>query len=297
MLKIKSPYHLDEVAIVRESIFKELLRQRATEINLNFQINPYLQRLLSLHVKVEEIKQSLLDIEVHLAAFALHEIDIEISKFKNTRIVVPCICSSKSIRHFAQCVYEYCLFNEEYWDGFDMRTINKYKYKEKFFNMQNNNICPYCNIKKDSELETFEIDHLLPSSKYPLLYLFEMNLIPICSTCNSVSRGKGYNTINTYVNLTKIEIGGKIEYTFDMNDGAVKLNSTDKDVMKFIKLIKLPTRYKRDSIKREVLRLVNKIKDDLKANAKSKILLDKQDEHYFLRKEIYKQLKINKTNA
>jgi len=44
-------------------------------------------------------------------------------------------------------------------------------------------VCPYC----DGDLGSPEVDHFYPKSKFPQLSCHPLNLIPVCSTCNSRS--------------------------------------------------------------------------------------------------------------
>lgn len=51
------------------------------------------------------------------------------------------------------------------------------------FLQENNNlsVCPFC----DGDLGSAQVDHFFPKAKFPFLACHPLNLVPICSTCNS----------------------------------------------------------------------------------------------------------------
>lgn len=64
------------------------------------------------------------------------------------------------------------------------RLINKNnkgrKYYDKILSSAPNGLCPLCNQRNATTL-----DHYLPKSKYPLLSIVPLNLVPACKDCNT----------------------------------------------------------------------------------------------------------------
>lgn len=56
--------------------------------------------------------------------------------------------------------------------------------------------CPYCGFGEISE-----IDHFLPSSRYPEFSIFTYNLVPACHRCNNLKRTVGGVSFHPYYDL------------------------------------------------------------------------------------------------
>jgi 5-methylcytosine-specific restriction endonuclease McrA len=68
-------------------------------------------------------------------------------------------------------------------------------------------VCPYCNrnfIFNSTKKRTSHFDHFFPESKYPFLAMSFYNLVPSCSTCNTL-KGKesiDYNPYSKQINIS-----------------------------------------------------------------------------------------------
>lgn len=76
-------------------------------------------------------------------------------------------------------------------DGYDGRSVEVKRLLERMrqsLSAEHLDLCPYCSLDT-----TAQIDHYLPSSKYPEFALYGPNLLPICPVCN---QSKGTSVVD-----------------------------------------------------------------------------------------------------
>ncbi|WP_162845456.1 HNH endonuclease [Labilibaculum antarcticum] len=248
-----------------------------------------MERILALRVKKEFLIQLVSLISKKDARRGLRVSAVQNGRIHQNIFSVNKFQVSVSVTNLAEFIYDNILFYPTYWKEIDESGFSKMKLKEQLFKNQGNCICPYCDSDEDLTLLNFEIDHLLPKSEFPMLYLNEKNLFPCCQACNNQHYGKGNRFLNQYYNLYKTEIGLKVH--FDLKK-ELKISGLDNVSNDFIKLIQLETRHNKELFANKVQKLAKKIRKDLKINIKNRTYLDYEAPHYYLIKELYEKYSI-----
>lgn len=137
------------------------------------------------------------------------------------------------------------LFNDQ---SIWMAIGNKSFSKQIFISNFNLKVCPYCNIENISRSRNYKIDHFLPKSKFPLLSMYYLNLIPICEACNSFDQGKGNNFIFPIQNQFYKEIGNLIDFNYNFLNETIQLSASKKEIANFITLLQLENAYKANNL-------------------------------------------------
>jgi len=284
MRKIKITEAYSKIFNIRIYVFENILSQIANGDDLNYEANKYLSRIKSLHVKKRELANLILEVTQEDAKNGLRISRLQDAEIKNDIFSVSTYPVSDEVKKLVKYIYENILFYSNYWNTLGEGEFSKMEFKRAFFGSQKNAICPYCDSFEDLELLSFEIDHLLPKSDFPLLYINEMNLIPCCVTCNHQHYGKGNRWNKKYYNLFKIILGLKIKFKFEPTLEIAGIDDISED---FVKLIKLESRYNNGTFPNEIARLKKKVFKDLKKQKTNRTFLDEQAPRYFLIKEIY----------
>lgn len=286
MRRIKSTEIYNQIRVIKVNVFENILSQIVAEKKIDYDTNKYLKRIKSLK-SYEKINALTSKISPKVANKGLLIIQEQNKKIKKNIICVSEHRSSKRINELAEYIYNNVLFSKTYWNGMNSVIFSKMTFKKKFFNAQKNAVCPYCDSFEDFSLLSFEIDHLLPRSNFPLLYINEMNLLPCCKTCNHQHYGKGNRWNKKYYNMFKNTIGLKV--TFKFKDG-LEIKGKDKISEDFLKLIKIVPRLNTVTFKNKIHLIKNKALKDIKNKKTNRTFIDKNAPNYFLTKEIYNYL-------
>lgn len=284
MRQIKATQAYSKISNIRIHVFENILSQIITESAINYDANKYLERIKSLSTKKISLTNLISKISLEDARSGLRTCNLQNREIRNNIFSVSKYPVSNEIKNLVEFIYEDILFYPTYWNGLDEGGFSKMIFKKIFFTAQQNAVCPYCDSAEDLSLLTFEIDHLLPKSDFPLLYINEMNLFPCCPTCNHQHYGKGNRWNEEYYDLFKIILGSKIKFLFEPN---LKITGTDDISENFLQLIKLETRHNDDTFSNKISTYKKKIFKDLKKQKTNRTFLDSQAPHYFLIKEIY----------
>lgn len=200
-------------------------------------------------------------------------------------------------------------------------------------------VCPYCNrqyitsfYKNDHKVTTADVDHYYPKTQYPLLSMNFFNLIPSCSVCNSVLKGRkklgiGDITLNPFFDdsdslFFRIN-NDKLEEIYGFRNSDIKIstvvntakdNENQKRAENSIKIFYLPEIYhahakEADTIREHIGRFskqyfedvfqnnYNGLFDDYEEFRKTifnfKYINDNDEPLVKFRKDIYAQLDIN----
>lgn len=284
MRKIKDCDSYSKIANIRIHIFEYILTQLSNGKTVDFSENIYLNRIEKLSKKkvllieiVSNISQT--DAKKCLEIYILQDKEIRNNIFSVTKILVPC-----NVIRLVEFIYENILFYSTYWKGIDNTIFSKMIFKKNFFKYQWHCVCPYCDSKEDTEFLDFEIDHLLPKSEFPLLYINEFNLFPCCTSCNHNYYWKWNHRNEKYYNLFNNCIWLKVQFEFEPQFRITWIDSISND---FLDLIKLWKRTRGDMFSNKIETLKKKIFKDLKINKKNETLLDINSAYYFLSKAIY----------
>ncbi|MDD2907833.1 MAG: HNH endonuclease signature motif containing protein [Candidatus Gracilibacteria bacterium] len=288
---IKTTQAYSKIFSIRKYVFEEILSQIIKRDGIDFSINKYLQRIEKLRTNKEHFitlisNISQKDAKKSLKISLLQDEEIRKSIFNVSKKEI-----SDEIINLLEFIYEKIIFSESYWSGLDEGIFSKMIFKKIFFEDQEHCICPYCDSKEDFELLDFEIDHLLPKSEFPLLYINEMNLFPCCSSCNHNYHGKGNNWNEKYYNLFQNTLGLMVDFEFEPEFRIIGIDDISTD---FFKLIQLEKRCKKDLFTKKIDILRKKIFRDLKIQENNRTFLDIQAPHYFLVSAIYKYYENNK---
>lgn len=284
MKKIKTTEIYSKIFNIRKYVFEEILSQIIKGDGIDFTVNKYLKRIEQLRIN-KEIFISLIsstsqkEAKKSLENSILQGKEIRKNIFSVSKKEVP-----SHIIVILEFIYEKIIFSESYWSGLDEGNFSKIIFKRNFFEEQGDGVCPYCNSEEDLMFLNFEIDHLLPKTEFPLLYINENNLIPCCKTCNHNSYGKGNRWNNKYYNLFKNNLGLKVKFEFEPEFRIIGVDNISDD---FLELIKLKDRNKQNMVALKINSLKQKIFRDLKKQKENRTFLDIQAPNYFLIKAIY----------
>ena len=284
MRKIKTRKTYSKILNIRINVFENILSQIIAGKPIDYNANKYLERIKPLRVKKTMLDNLIAVISIKDAKKGLITSNLQNQEIKKNIFSVLKRQVSNKIRDLIEFVYENILFYPTYWNGLNEGNYSKMIFKNEFFTSQKNYICPYCDSEEDLSLLNFEIDHLLPKSDFPLLYLNEKNLFPCCATCNHQHYGKGNRWNDKYYNLFKNTLGLKIKFEFEPDFKITGLDSISED---FLKLIRLKNRYNSDAFSGEISTLEKKVFRDLKNKKTNRTFLDSQAKQYFLIKEMY----------
>ena len=276
----------NQIRDIRVNVFENILIQIVENKEIDYNANKYLKRIESLNSH-EKINALISKISSKNAREELTIIQEQNRKIKNNIICASKHRTSKKINGLAEYIYNNILFNPTYWKKVDGVFSSKMTFKEKFFDAQKNAVCPYCDSFEDLSLLSFEIDHLLPKSSFPLLYINEMNLFPCCKTCNHQHHGKGNRWNKKYYNMFKNTIGLKAIFKFK---GDLEIKGKDRISGDFLKLIKLESRLNKKTFKNKICLIKKKVLKDIKNKKTNRNFIDKNAPNYFLIKKMYDYL-------
>ncbi len=119
-------------------------------------------------------------------------------------------------------------------DGYEISNRLLF-YKEFFETNSNLSVCPAC--LGELNMRTMQLDHYFPKSKFPVLSIHPSNIVPICSTCNTVAgnhenSGKGEKVPSSPTNSSdENAVGGISKVFFPYKSSAHKkiLGKIEKD--------------------------------------------------------------------
>lgn len=287
MRKIKPTTAYSKISSIRTHVLENILEQKTKGSSIDFSLNKYLKRIESLTVNkkdlialIQLITQA--DAKKCLKLSILQDKEIKNSIFSVSKKTVP-----DSIVNLVEFIYEKILFYPTYWNTLNEWTFSKMEFKKIFFKSQNHYVCPYCDSKEEWEVQSFQIDHLLPKSEFPLLYINESNLFPCCISCNDFHHGKGNNWNEKYYNLFKNTIGLKVKFEFEPKFKIIWKDNISND---FLNLIQIKERAKSEWFCKKIINLKKKIRKDLKKDKTNRTHLDISAPNYFLIKTLYSYL-------
>lgn len=114
-------------------------------------------------------------------------------------------------------------------------------------------VCPYCNrnyIFADENINTCELDHFIPKSRYPIFASSFYNLIPSCPYCNGK---KGEKDFKIYPHVTKKMPDELVRFTYNIlgsnylkkvDDLDIVLDVLDENYLTQAKILRLEELYK-----------------------------------------------------
>lgn len=287
---IRTTQAYSKIFSIRKYIFEEILSQIIKGDVIDLSVNKYLKRIERLRKNKDIFLNLISNIKKEVAEKSLEISILQDIEIRKSLFAVSKEEISDEIVNLLEFIYEKIIFSESYWAGLDECSFSKMIFKKDFFEDQQHCICPYCDSKEDFELLDFEIDHLLPKSEFPLLYINEMNLFPCCSSCNHIFYGKGNNWNDKYYNLFHNTLGLKVKFEFEPEFKIMGIDNISTD---FLNLIQLEKRSKRGLFAWEIDRLKKKVFKDLKKNGSNRTFLEFEAPHYFLVSAIYKYYEDN----
>lgn len=286
MRKVTLPSASETVADVRRNIYEAILSQMHHAGSIDYQGNKYLKRLSDMSDLQELIKTSLAGIDSDRWHVLHHRYWSQAKSLNDPQIKITYSDLDQCIRKFSDLIYDQCLFGRRFWKEFGKQYVSKTEYKEAFFLKNGWWICPFCDLTKDPESRSFEIDHYFPKSRFPLVSIHERNLIPICKSCNNIHYGKGVEYLNDSFNLFEEQIGDHVKYHFD-GPGLYTIHSQITSASKFVAMIKLNQRLKKAGPKREIENLLKKAIKAQKHHYSLDQFRDIHDNLYFASKDAY----------
>jgi len=291
MKKIKTTEIYSKISNIRKYVFENILSQIIKGDGIDFTMNKYLKRIEKLRTNKKIFIDLISKVSQENAKESLKISILQNKEIKKSIFSVSKMEISDNIVDLLEFIYEKILFSESYWRGLDEGVFSKILFKKNFFEKQGDGVCPYCNSEEDLMFLNFEIDHLLPKTEFPLLYINESNLIPCCKTCNHNFYGKGNRWNDKYYNLFKNTLGLKVRFEFEPEFRIIGVNNISDD---FLDLIKLKDRSKQDMFTLKINSLKQKVFRDLKKQKTNRTFLDFQAPNYFLIKAIYEYYTDNK---
>lgn len=270
---------------LRIDVFEKILQKKASGQPIDFSENNILKHLYRQHGKRKELER--LCSEIPQIWWCRMRV---IYTKQTSRMLLPSYSISPNFCHhdvhnLMEFMFEEILFHKTFWQGAGHKHHTKRIFKKEFFFVQDSHSCPYCDLESDCQNTNFEIDHLLPTSKFPLLWFYEHNLVPICKSCNSPHSGKADKIAAIYPNLLHKEIGDEISYLVEPKLCA---KSTCPDTDEFLRLINLNTRLDSDEMNGLMSFWKGKILSQIKKFPGESLYLDRQAELFFIKREIYK---------
>lgn len=279
----------DSIANIKKYIVEQIIHDLKLTGQINFEANDYLKRLRQLNTRAETLISLVAQIEQSDWLDISKEYALQTALISNRIIDIPLPPERPSLYEIMKLLFNECLFSRDYWKSSlvssSIRT--KMEYKELFFRPYGWTACPYCDLVEDDEYSYFEIDHLLPLSRYPLLGINEWNLFPCCRGCNSMHTGKGDRFIPQYNNYFDIEMGLHIDFSCD-ND-MYKISSTDRITENHLDLIQINKRINSKRMPKTIKNLRNRIYMDLKRGIGNRNEISDDRRLYYVGKVIYEQ--------
>lgn len=281
-----------EISEIRIHVFEEIITQLTKSSTINFDTNIYLIRLKSLATAAK-----IATCAARIPQSEWQSIYIEYQQQCNCIqqgiVSIPAPKYRKYLYDFAVIIYEECLFSKEFWNLINKSKITKINFKKGISQYHFWSVCPYCDLERDYEMRSFEIDHMLPKVEYPLLAINEWNLVPCCKNCNSKAIGKGENYPSSHYNIFKHQIGDNVSFSLTTSP---KIQSSDPIVQNFLSVLQIEKRINHPQLLDEITRLQKKIYRDLKANIDNRRDICERDTLYFIGRLMYDEAKRNIEN-
>lgn len=212
MRKISIDSRHETISTIRQNVVEEILRQLSQGRDIDYSNNRYLDRIRahpSIMREIAAVQNGYSQSQwIRLYARYLNQ-NLNI---RNNPIAITYDILDQTFSGIANKIYDNCLFGASFWRAFPGENFTKEIYRDHFFDTNNCWVCPYCDMEIDRAASSFEIDHLLPSSKFPLLSIHENNLILACGLCNHHTFGKSDKYIPRYANYHTEAIGNRVEY-------------------------------------------------------------------------------------
>ena len=288
MRKIPDVARNSLVETIRVKIFEEILKQKQTLSTFNYEANAYLKRLSKLPSTRNYIESEAASISTNAWQALYSNYILQDQAIRKSNIAIPYDANDEIFHGIAKAIFDECLFNTNFWAKIDGEELSKSIFRKNFFAKMSSWVCPYCDIAKDPTGLSFEIDHLLPSSKFPLLFVHEYNLIPACASCNSMHTGKANNFIAEYKSYYFHEIGYLVRFKYAGNGYVI--STSDSIANEHLKLLKLPGRLEEPGVILDLKLIEKKFAKFIKAGISLSELLDPIESYQYASIDIYNQL-------
>ncbi|GEQ15605.1 hypothetical protein [Clostridium butyricum] len=169
---------------------------------------------------------------------------------------------------FIKFFYEMFFDYKKIWNLIHEKKDDNFEFNRKIFHLnfkKENNIevCPYCDMETTISIADNYIEHFLPKDKYPFLSMNANNLISSCGACNTSSEGKG---VHMYLPISSpfiVQNGDCIEFTHDLQNHKIILQSNDAEESNYLKLFRLQQRYEDERVYNIIESKANSVYDTL----------------------------------
>lgn len=278
MRKVRN-FPLSEMAkILRTEIWEVIAKSGSSGMTVNYDHNDVLTRISDLPSIKKVINNAIDGIPTKSWAHGLAVYQKQCKAIERDVFSIKPRPIDSALSNFLKFLYAKVMFNDDIWPQFGIGSCSKRDIKRSFFSNQGNSICVYCDIHEDSEANDFEIDHILPTSKFPSLAFHENNLIPICASCNSMHDGKANRIVRRYSNFSFAEYGEKVAFDFEKN---FRISTDDFCAREHIRLIELNRRIKTSTLQDKLSRLSRKIFSQIKKGNNVEDLYDYAEPLYY----------------
>lgn len=203
----------------------------------------------------------------------LKEVDLKCRKHLGKSFKDVVLCSPSEISDYCKNLIKnsnYSFIKDEFYNicvasgnnpnDYIVNTLYKkmpHKARRLIYRSVDTKVCPYCNRNFIEELRknsggrdfsgTFELDHFYPKDEFPMFAVSFYNLIPVCSTCNSLKNNYVFYN-NPY--LIERESGIKFGYNIlgtdflrEEDDIDIVIYGDDKEELKTAKILHLAELY------------------------------------------------------
>lgn len=170
MRKIDPAAIPDNISLFRINVLEAILCQKTVLSNIDYTSNSYLRRLFRLRKRRKELDSLCSQIGKAESISILAIYVVQSRTIKNDPFALIEHSLSPALSAIVDILYG-TLFDPDYWIGMGLPPFSKMVFKEHFYKAHSWWVCPYCDMAKDLENASFEVDHLLPKSRFPLLGL------------------------------------------------------------------------------------------------------------------------------
>lgn len=286
MRKVILPPSSRRIIEIRVNIFESVISQMLNSGSISFDDNKYLKRAYDLN----DIRDGIIKEAQGISAIDWSNISERYSAqrkaLSDSEATLDEHQIDQKVRNLADLIYEKCLFGRQYWKPLESKHISKTEYKNDFFLKNGWWICPFCDLTKDPESRSFEIDHFFPKSKFPLVSINERNLIPICKSCNNIHFGKGAKYSQKAFNMFEESIGDHVKYVFN-GMSSCRMESNALPAAEFLEMININKRLESNGPKGELGNLLKKAVKAHKSNLSLEQFRDYRDTLFYASKDAF----------
>ena len=147
---------------------------------------------------------------------------------------------------FSKFLYEEGFGSESVWQHLRPEPFSRSIFHANFRN-ENKHVpaCPYCDLDSVNAVSNRSIEHFLPRSKFPLLAMNALNMIPSCYACNMSWEGKGTRVIGAAASPLVRNIGEYVDFSFKFSQKSIGISARNRDpsIQGYLDLVNLAPRY------------------------------------------------------